>query len=322
MRKTLALVLFTIAVAACAGPAPSAAPTSSSGPITNPSQPPVPTPVPSVPSPSPSTSPTTSPPDGGARVELLPARLLHPGPGATSTFNWLPLLTIDSNQAIDGNVAIPAIFPGPLLIVPSARSITDAGNELIIDEARRLGLLGDITDFTGDGLMPGARAGNLQMIVDGVTHDLIGNPDLVVPCTGGQCQVDEGSPQAFAAFWQELLYLDPWVGGELGPSAHYQPERVAVLFTAPADGQGMQQQQVAWPLDENFETVGVEFPGQENGRCRTYSGDELADVLPILQDANQLTIFHDAVDGMRSAVAVVVVPGEESPCPDEVPSTT
>jgi hypothetical protein len=50
----------------------------------------------------------------------------------------------------------------------------------------------------------------------------------------------------------------------------------------------------------------------------TLAGEDLATTLPVLLGANQITIFNDELDGQRSAVAVVVTPGAESPCPDGV----
>lgn len=227
------------------------------------------------------------------------------------------MLTISDGIVIDGNVAVPAIYPGPLLIVPFARSITAAGLAAIVDEARRLGLLGEVTDFTGGTAMPGSRLGQLRLVVDGVTYDLVGNPELVVRCGGGLCDAEAGSPEAFAAFWQQLSFLDGFLGAELGPTGQYLPKRLAVLLTAPARPEpGLQQQLVTWPLEETFDEIGVDFPGMAGDRCVTLSGEDLEAVLPALRGANQLTVFHDSVDATRSAMAVVVVPGAESPCPE------
>jgi hypothetical protein len=293
MRKPFVAILLFALVAACSGATPSP---SVDRPTSNP------TPNPSA----------TAQPVAEFYLRAWYTQALPP----PSTFNWLPLATIADGVAIDGNVAIPAIFPGPLLIIPFARSITAAGTDAIAAEAERLGLLGETTDFTDGTIMPGSQTGHLQIVVDGVTHDLIGNPGHIVTCQAGECVPDAGSPEAFAAFWQEILNLDGLIPSELGPTNEYEPERVAVLFVAPADGQGIQQQQMAWPLDESFETVGVEFPGVEGARCRTYTTDDLAGVLPALVTANQLTIFHDQADSQRSAIAVVVVPGADSPCPE------
>ncbi|MDQ3643179.1 MAG: hypothetical protein M3450_17365 [Actinomycetota bacterium] len=303
MRKTFALTLVAALAVACnAG--------GSSSPTPNPTI--VPSPVLS---PGPSLNPSPSPaPSAAFYLRASHTQALPP----PSTFNWLPMLTISDGMVIDGNVAVPAIYPGPLLIVPFARSISEAGIADIIEEARRLGLLGDVTDFTGGSAMPGSRLGQLMLVVDSVTYDLIGNPDLVVRCDGARCDAEVGSPEAFAAFWQELSYLDGWLGGELGASDQYQPERIAVLLTAPARPEpGLEQQLARWPLDESFHEIGVAFPGLADARCTKLSGDDLDAVLPVLIGANQLTVFHDTVDTTKSALAVVVVPGADSPCPDE-----
>ncbi len=293
MRKTFALILLTALLTACAGAAPSPSPS--------------PNPLP-TPSPSPIPSPN---PEADLYLRASYAQALPP----PATFAWLPMLTIDEGTVIDGNVAVPAIYPGPLLITPIARSISDAGIAAIIAEARRMGLLNGVTDFTG-GPMPGARVGQLLLTIDGVDYELVGDPERAVQCAN-RCA--PGTPEAFAAFWQELSFLDPWIGAELGAPGQYNPERVAVLLTPPAPPEpGLEQQPVTWPLDESFFDLGVEFPGQAGARCATFSGADLDKVLPVLLAANQLTVFHDIVDGQASLLAVVLVPGAGSPCPDEV----
>lgn len=299
MHVRLGLVLFAAlaiaAATACGGGGP------------NPSSSPVP---PLNPSPNPSAQPPA-----GFYLRAWYTQALPP----PSTFAWLPTLTIAEGIAIDGNVAVPAIYPGPLLIVPNARQISDAGIAAIVDEARRLGLLGAVTDFTGGGVMPGGRVGQLQIVVDDVTYDLVGNPDAAVRCQGGRCAAEVGSVEAFAAFWQQLSFLDPWLGDELGPTIAYDPERLAVLFSDPAPPEpGLGQQPATWPLDEAFAAIGVEYPGRPGSRCVTLTGEDVATALPLLRAANQLTVFLDTVDDQRSAMALVVVPGAESPCPQEI----
>jgi len=183
------------------------------------------------------------------------------------------MLTIEDGLAVDGNVAVEAIYPGPLLIVPYARTISEAGTAAIVDEARRLGLLGNATDFSGGTAMPGSRTAQLRLVVDGVTYDLTGNPDLVDRCGGVRCEAEVGSPEAFAAFWQELTFLDPWIGSELGPSGQYEPERVAVLLTAPARPEpGLEQPLATWPLEETFLEIGADFPGVAGARVSRSAG--------------------------------------------------
>jgi hypothetical protein len=227
------------------------------------------------------------------------------------------MLTIAEGTLIDGNVAIDMIYPGPLVIVPIARSISDEGVATIISEARRLGLLGAITDFTGNGVMPGSKVAQLELLVDGVKYSLVGSPDLARPCGSALCDAEPGTPEAFSVFWAELSSLDAWIPSGLGASVQYQPERIAVLLTAPnAPEPGLSQPPIAWPLEKPFEELGVDFPGQAGDRCATLSGDDLTAVWPALVDATQLTTFVDTLDVTRSVVVAVLVPGQESPCPD------
>ena len=116
---------------------------------------------------------------------------------------------------INGNVAVPAIYPGPLLIMPLSSTISDAGIAKIIAEATRLGLLGDETDFTGDSAMPGAKLGQLEITADGKTYQLTGNPDYQIVCITAPCEGAPGSPEAFAAFWRDVTMLDTWLPDEL-----------------------------------------------------------------------------------------------------------
>jgi hypothetical protein len=225
------------------------------------------------------------------------------------------MLTVADGVLLDGNVAIDMIFPGPLTILPIARPITDDGIAALVAEAQRLGLLTDRTDYTGDHAMPGARLGQLQLVVDGTTYLLTGDPEALARCGGARCIPDPGTPEAFAAFWQELSMAGTWLEAELGPVQEFVPDRVALLLTAPTD-QGMPNQPVEWPFDTALADAGVPFPGEEGARCVTLGGDALAAIWPALRDGNQLTVFVDA-DGTQAAPVVrVLVPGDESPCPD------
>ncbi len=229
------------------------------------------------------------------------------------------MLTIADGMLLDGNVAIPAIYPGPLMISPIARTISEEGIATLIDEARALGLLGEETDFTGGGIMPGGQTAQIEIVVDGQSRVLSGDPQISVPCNSdGRCPAEPGTPEAFAAFWQELMNSQTLLEGALGPVVDYEPERVAILFTAPPPEEpGLSPEPVEWPLDTPLAETGVEFPGEEGMRCVTLEGEDLAAVLPILQAGNALTTVVDADDTQAGLSVRVLVPGDESPCPDQ-----
>jgi hypothetical protein len=264
------------------------------------------------PSPTPQPSPTAQPSPGADfylrayNTQALPPR---------HTFNWLPMLTVADGVMLDGNVAIDMIFPGPLTIVPIARSISADGIAAIVDEAQRLGLLTDKTDYTGGQAMPGSRLAHIELVVGGVTYSLTGNADLTIVCVRAPCEAPPGTPEAFAAFWQELAMAGVWLQSELGPVQDYVPDRVGLLLVGPTD-QGVPNQPVEWPFDTPLAEAGVEFPGEAGARCLTLTGDDLAAIWAALRDGNQVTVFVDASGTAAAPIVRVLVPGDESPCPD------
>jgi hypothetical protein len=248
-------------------------------------------------------------PPRGRRPAPAPGRPRPPPPEVT--FGWLPMLTITDDLVLDGNVAVPAIYPVPLLIVPNARTITDAGRAAIVELAGQLGLLDGQTDFTGGERPPGGQSGHLLIVIGGVTHELVGDPHAF----DGSVSPESGSPQAFGAFWQQIGYLDEWLAAELGPSGAYTPERLALVTVEAREDEHVQPGVEQWPLAVTFAELGVPFPLSADALCATISGDDLETLLPVLDAANQLTWFIDAEDEARSLLVRPLVPGEASPGP-------
>lgn len=258
--------------------------------------------------PSASGSPTAEPssPAKGFYLRAWQTQALAP----RYTFSWLPVATISEGKLIDGQVAVPAIYPGPLWVGPSVRSISQKGIDAILAEARKQGLLGSKHDFAGE-QMPGSITGHIEMAVDGVKYDLQGDPTALTRC---RCIPDPGTAAAFAAFWQRVTDIPGWLGAEVGESSQYDPERIAVLTTAPAEAQsGITPNEVPWPLTTPFASFGTRF-GSVTDRCAIVSGTDLAKLLPVVKQANQLTRFVDGADAERSLQVRVLVPGEPGPC--------
>jgi len=212
--KTLAamLVVLVSCIAACAGGAPPRASSPPSGSVT--------------PGPTPSAS---AEPAAGIYLRVWQTQALPP----PATFMFAPLATVSNGVWIDNNIAIPAIFPGPLLVLPNARSISVAGEQAIVDQARELGLLEGQTDLAGGGPMPGGVVGHVRLVVDGTRYELTGDPARTRFCDGRLCPVDPGTPEAFAAF-HSLIQDTSWLEPTMGPSVQYRPARLAVLVGEPA----------------------------------------------------------------------------------------
>jgi hypothetical protein len=223
------------------------------------------------------------------------------------TFSWLPAATIADGHYINGMVAIPMIYPGPLYVGLSSSPISAAGIDAIVAEARADGLLGATTDFT-KGLMPGAISAHIELVVGGVTHDLEG----LLPTGPSPATVTPGTSEAFEAFWTKLSSLDAWLAADLGPSASYQPTSVAVMLTKPTDApSGMTAQIKPWPLSSTFAKFGS---AAGPNRCGVVTGADLAALLPAVQAGNALTRFTDSTGASMSLNVRVLVPGEAGPC--------
>lgn len=178
----------------------------------------------------------------------------------------------------DGTVVrpgpVPEAFPGPAVAPLVGRTVTAAGRDAILARAAELGLLGPATDFTGGAGLPGGVTGRLLLTVDGKPRLLVGDPSRLVRCGGTRCIPDPGTPEAFAAFWQQLLDLDGWLAAELGPEAPWRPAGYAVLAGPPAGQLGGPFGD--WPLAVPLATGGADVGG--GWRCLTVAGGD-ADVL-------------------------------------------
>ena len=224
------------------------------------------------------------------------------------TFGTLPQATIANGIFINGLVAIPMIYPGPIYVALQSRPISVAGINAIVAEARADGLLAGSPEFGA--ALPGGVVAHIEIVVDGVTHELSGS----LPGGPAPASATSGTAEAFAAFWDKITALEAWLPAAFGPSSPYVPSSVAVMLTTPtAEPTGINAQVVTWPLKGTFATFGSPMGGAAM-RCGTVSGSELTELLPALQSANALTRFTDTTGATMSASARVLVPGEAGPC--------
>jgi hypothetical protein len=281
-RSIAGVLLVAMVVAACAGATPS------------------PTPVP-------------SPPAGAAfLLRITTVQALPP----SATFGWLPQLVI----TIDGKVlqggAVPAIFPGPLVQPIFARQLTANGWAKIVAAARAAGLLTGASDFTGGQMPPGSAAARLEIVADGRTYDVTGDPGRVIQCIKAPCVGAPGTPEGFAMFIQGVLDPASIAGaGELGADQPYAPEAYAVIVGKVPDDQGLPQQPIAWPLQAGFAAFGKPLRDGTGGRCGVASGGDAAALHAPFGTANQLPRWRDPVDGSFHGLTVrPILPGDANPC--------
>lgn len=226
-----------------------------------------------------------------------------------NTFSWLSPVTISDGQFIDGNIAIPMIYPGPIYAGPQARPISAAGIAAIVAEARKDGLVADKTDFS-TGAVPGSVLTHIQLRIDGVTRELSGPlPTGSVPDSAAP-----GTAAAYQHFWNQITSINAWLATDLGQGKSFTPTSLAVLVTPPTDATaGIAANEKPWPLAATFATFGKPFGGSVY-HCATVTGADAATLLAVVVESNQLTHFSDSTGAKASLQVRALLPGESDPC--------
>ena len=262
---------------------------------------------------APSPTPVPSPPsDATFLLRVTTVQALPPN----ATFGWLPQLIVTIDGRLLQGGAVPAIFPGPLVQPMFARQLTSNGWAKVVAAARAAGLLSGANDFTGGQMPPGSAAARLEIVADGRTFVMTGDPSRVIQCIQAPCVAPAGTPEAFAGFVNALTDPTSLVGAaELGPDQAYVPSGYAILVGAVPDDQGLPQPPIAWPLAAGFGTFGKPLADGRGGRCGVVTGADAAALHAPLGAANQLTKWRDPVDGTFHGLQVrPILPGDGNPC--------
>lgn len=235
----------------------------------------------SAPSPTPDPSPT----EESLLLRLTTTQALPP----MEQFGWGFSVAITSGGVVVAPGAVPAIYPGPLLMPLWGRQLTENGWAKIVARAKALGLLVQDGNFAGDAAMPGAALGRIDIFADGRTWTITGDPNSQIMCITTPCDPGPGTPPAFGSFWRAVSDLAAWMPGDLGKEAPYRPGAFALLIgPAPVAEAGVMPGIADWPLDAALATFGD--PVANTGRrCAIVAGADADALRPALEAANQLT---------------------------------
>jgi len=256
-------------------------------------------------SPAPSAAPSTPVSTAGFYLRAWQTQALAP----QYTFRWLAPVTISDGQFIDGNIAMPAIYPGPIYSGPQSRPISDAGIAAIVAEARKDGLVADKTDFAADAA-PGSVITHIELRIDGVTRELSGP----LPTGLVSDSAAPGTPAAYQRFWNQITSINAWLAAGLGQGKSFTPTSLAVLVTPPTEATaGIAANEKPWPLASTFATFGKPLGGLTY-RCATVIGSDAVALLTVVEDSNQLTHFTDSAGAKASLQVRAMLPGEPDPC--------
>ena len=286
--RSLAVTAVAFVVVACGGAAPTSIPSS---PTSAP-----PTPV----------IPTSTPDPGGATYWLRMTTWQAIPPQDVFSFTPAALITGDGRYLVPG--AVPAIFPGPLVMPLFSRQLSDAGRKQILGGADELGLLSGKLDFAGETGLMGGVTGRIELTVDGRLVTLTGIPEA-------DGALEPGSPAAFAELWRRIASLPETLASELGPEEAYTPAAYAILVgPPPAPQAGIQGSIADWPLETPLATFGG--PVLDGSyRCGLVDGEDAAALRPALENATQLTQWvQDPETSAAFGLTVRPIVAGENPC--------
>jgi hypothetical protein len=272
------ILLPALLVAACIGPGAT----------------PTPTPIPPAPSsnPIPSTAPSGSPVPGQATATLL-LKITSEGGfiAASANLAALPSVAVYTDGRIITPGVVPAIYPGPLVPIPSVRDVGPAGAAEIEAAIRTAGLDKPATGSPG---VPGDTGTTVfTVLLDGQTTtsrfaNLGGAPG---PQPGGS--QDPGRAAASDLLDRLNDQTTTW-GGSAGTTTTYTPTgyRIFVAPGAPQADPSLSQSPVQWPLSTPlavFGTPAVPDRGVAGLRTGVVLGPDVATLAPVLASASALT---------------------------------
>ncbi|MGZ5299239.1 MAG: hypothetical protein ACXWDU_06135 [Actinomycetota bacterium] len=220
----------------------------------------------------------------------------------------------------DGLVLTPGaqieIYPGPALPALSQQRLTPGAIQLLLRAAIDAGLDED-RDYTdlGSMMVSDAPTTTFTLTVDGRTHtthvyaldfDLGPNPDGM-PREEFQAREDL---LAFQAKASDLGWLPE---GSVTDQGAYRPTALRIFSSPYRPDPELAQVPIAWPLTPGLDAFGESMQGPTDGmRCGTVADDAASSLLPLAEQANQLTPWTS--DGTRYGLLFRPLLPDESGC--------
>jgi hypothetical protein len=199
-----------------------------------------------------------------------------------------------------------AIWPAPLVPALQVRTLTPEALDRLIDLAGAKGLTTDAHyDFMA---VSDVTTTVLAVTIDGRTstvsaYALAETPDDVAD---GMTAAERQGRANLSAFLDALTAIpeDDWADD----GALLEPEAIRVYATPYVPDPAADWQAVPWPL-EDLATAGTELENGMGYRCQVIAGDDLAEVMPLLEGANEQTPFRSG-DADFTLIVRPLLPGE------------
>ena len=210
----------------------------------------------------------------------------------------MPIVAVYADGRVITLGPVPAIYPGPLMPNLQEQTLSPEALERLVGLAREKDLLKDVKyDFAG---IADVADTVLEINLDGKSYRLTAYA-LAESGIGGEVAPAVGVPPADAAgraamreFIDALTQIpaDDFVDDQ--HPYDYQALRLYVTKAAVVEDSEFpgEQPPVAWPLDD-LATAGEPVANSPVGaRCLVVEGDDLATIKPLLEGANQISVFE------------------------------
>lgn len=220
----------------------------------------------------------------------------------------------------DGLLIMPGaqieIYPGPALPTLSQQRLSPDAVRLLIQAAVDAGLDND-RDYTdlGSMMVADAPTTTFTLTVDGQTHttrvyaldfDLGPNPDRM---SQEELQAREDL-QAFQAKASDLSWLPT---GSVTDQGTYRPTALRIFSSPYQPDPELTQSPIEWPLTPGLDLFGGSLQNAPEGmRCGTVAADAASTLLPVAEQANQLTPW--TTDGTQYGLLFRPLLPDESGC--------
>jgi hypothetical protein len=295
------------------------------------SQQPTPTATPRTSPPTPTSPPSPTPApdriDHPTGKDELIIRISYEGGFVPPSYllTRMPVFLLDGRGCAITQGPMIEIYPQPALPNLLETCLTEEGVQMILQAAKDAGLLGDDAHYPMD-LIADATTAVFVVNADGRTirvsaYALLESDDELL--SGDDKEQQAAARAKLREFMAAVTDLRSWLPDSVFVSEEqpYEISRMQLVFipsesaSAPYVPDEFTQQEIEWPLASNLAGFGEPFLTAEQ-RCGVVAGEDLAQVLAQLQDANQLTLWTSGDESFYLFLRPLL-PGEEG-CADPV----
>jgi len=231
--------------------------------------------------------------DHPTRADQLVLRLEYQGGFVPYEYNLKRVpgwsLFGDGTVIVEGPVI--EIYPGPAMPNLLAFTLTEEAVQTILEAARDAGLLDGDASYGYPCIADAAdtvftvSAGGTTSVVSAYALEF-SDPAMNDACP----DVDTEARAKLLEFSRMIGDLQSWLPeGSIGVEQPYDPTEMRV-FVLPYQGEpDLPQGETEWPLSQPLVAFGEPVADGNEARCGVVSGDDLAELLPLAQQANELT---------------------------------